>query len=259
MKMSLITSLIQKFITIGFPETAMKTLLLASFLLQQTLPLNAPLTVTCRAAAFGHVTMQGKQPAAYLFPEFIKGMVYFRNGTKREALLNYHCHGGQMQFLNPQADTLLFTGKYLIDYVQIGEHRFVLTEAHSDMEVIGAPGRVMLAARTQPGPAGNNLSHSGQHFSASEGNASRALMVSNQGGHFQWENNASGQGWRMKTTYFLIDQNRVVHPTSRRAFLRVYGRNRRELARYMREQRIDFGDADDLQKLLGFCTNLSTL
>ena len=237
----------------------MKTLLLASFLLQQILLPNASLNVTCRAAASGHVTTQGKRPAAYLFPDFVKGMVYFRNGTKREALLNYHYHGGQMQFLNPQADTLLFTGKYLIDYVEIGERRFVLTEAHSDMEVIGAPGRVMLAAKTQPGPAGNNLSHSGQHFSASEGNASRALMVSNQGGHFQWENNASGQGWWMKTTYFLIDQNRVVHPASRRAFLHVYGRNRRELVRYMREHRIDFGDADDLKKLLGFCANLNTL
>lgn len=232
----------------------MKTLLLASVLIHQILFLNVPLNVTCSAAG----SEQGKQSAAYLFPDFVKGMVYFRNGTKREALLNYHFQGGQMQFLNPQADTLLFTGKYLIDYVELGGRRFVLTEAHSDMEVISTPGQVMLAARTQPEPAETGLSHSGQHFSASEGNASRPLMVSNQGGHFQWENNASGQRWRVKTTYFLIDQNRVAHPASRKSFLHVYGRNRRQVARYLRENRIDFGNAGDLQRLLGFCANLAT-
>lgn len=233
----------------------MRTLPLAALLLLSNTLLNEPLNA---APATGHpICTHGERYAAYLFPGFTKGMVYFRNGTSRGVLLNYHFHGGQMQFLNPHADTLLFTGKYLIDYVEVGERRFVLTETHSDMEVIGAAGRVMLAALTQPEPTGSSLSHSGQHFSASEGNAPRALMVSNQGGHFQWENNASGGRWRMKTTYFLIDQNRIVHPASRRAFLHVYGRNRRQVTRYMRDNHIDFGNAIDLQRLLGFCNGLT--
>ncbi|SEJ55445.1 hypothetical protein SAMN05216327_112217 [Dyadobacter sp. SG02] len=235
----------------------MKTLLLAFLLIHRPISSHVPLNVACFVHASENA--QAKQPATYLFPVFVKGTVHFRNGTQREALVNYHFQRGQMQFLNPQADTLLFTGKYLIDYVSIGERRFMLTEAHSDMEVIGSPGRVLLAARTQPEPAGNSLSHSGQHFSASEGNSAHALMVSNHNGNFQWENNASGNRWKVKTTYFLIDQNRVVHPASRRAFLRVYGRNRRQLARYMRENRIDFGNADDLQRLLGFCDVLTSL
>lgn len=226
----------------------MKTLLLVSLLFHQTLHLNEPVNVACL-----------KQPAAtYLFPHFVKGTVYFRNGTKREAQVNYHCPGGQLHFLNPHADTLLFTGKYLIDYVEIGERRFVLTDNYADMEVISTAGRISLAARTRPEPAGTSISHSGQHFSASEGNGSPALLVSNQGGHFQWENNASGHRWQAKTTYFLIDQNRIVHPASRRAFMSVYGRHRRQLARYIRESDINFGHADDLQKLLGFCGTLAT-
>lgn len=237
--------------------TAMKTLLLAFLLIQPTMHVNLPPDIP--ADAFANGNMQVKQPAGYLFPAFVKGMVHFRNGTTREALLNYHYGRGQVQFLNPRADTLLFTGKYLIDHVEIGDRRFVLTDQHSDMEVIGGPGPVLLAARTRPEVAANSLSHSGQHFSASEGNAAHAIMVSNQGGHFQWENNASGYRWRVKTAYFLIDQNRVVHPASRRAFLNVYGRNRRRVARYMRENRIDFGQAGDLQKLLGFCNDLTTL
>lgn len=235
----------------------MKTLLLV--VLFHTMRVNAPLTVARHTAPANICNAQAERPGAYLFPGFVKGMVHFRNGTKRTALLNYHRMGGQVQFLNPQADTLLFTGKYLIDYVEIGERRFFLTENHSDMEVIDAAGHIFLAARMQPEPAGNNLSHSGQHFSASEGSAAHALMVSNHGGNFQWENNASGNRWQVKTTYFLIDQNRVVHPASRRAFMAVYARNRRQLARYLRENRVDYGNADDLQTLLGFCNSLTTL
>lgn len=236
----------------------MKTLLLATLLLDQTLRVNAPLDVARRSDVPAIAGTQGER-GAYLFPVFVKGTVCFRNGTKRVALLNYHRLGGQMQFLNPNADTLLFTGKYLIDYVEIGERRFLLTEKYSDMELIGAPGRVLLAARMQPEPAGNNLSHSGQHFSASEGNAAHALMVSNNGGNFQWENNASGHRWQVKTSYFLIDQNRIVHPASRRAFMTVYARNRRQLARYLRENRIDFGHGEDLQRLLGYCNSIASL
>lgn len=236
----------------------MKTVLLASLLIQ-TLSVNAPLNVGRRNAAPVSENAQEKRSAAYLFPAFVKGVVYFRNGTKQDALLNYHCRDGQMQFLNPQSDTLLFTGKYLINYVEIGERRFVLTETHSDMEVIGAAGRTQLAARTQPEVVGNSLSYSGQHFSASEGSAAHVQMISNNGGHVQWENNASGHRWRVKTTYFLIDQNRVVHPASRRAFLHVYGRNRRQLTRYLRENRIDFARAEDLQRLIEFCNSLTAL
>ncbi|MET7257672.1 hypothetical protein [Dyadobacter fermentans] len=235
----------------------MKTVLFV-FLLIPTLSMNAPLDVTWPAGRAAREN-QEKTSAAYLFPSFVKGMVYFRNGTKREAFLNYHCQDGQMRFLNPRADTLLFTGKYLIDYIEVEDRRFVLTDTHSDMEVIGEGGRARLAARTQPEIAGNSLSHSGQHFSASEGNAGQVQMVTNQGGLVQWQNNASGQRWRMKTSYFLIDQNRVVHATSRRAFLHVYGRNRRQLTRYLRENRVDFGHADDLQRLFGFCSSLASL
>lgn len=237
----------------------MKTLLVVLFLLPQMGQVSVPLKVAqCAVAADSNLATL-KQPAAYLFPEFTNGTVYFRNGTRCRARLNYHLGDGHMRFLSPSSDTLLFTGKYLIDFVQIAERRFILTDDHSDMELMGIPGRVALAARTRPEPVGNSQSHSGQHYSASEGDRPPALMVSNHGGNFQWENNASGHRWPMRTTYFLIDQNRIVHPASRRAFMAVYARHKRQLALYLRERRTDFGNLDDLQVLLDFCNTLATL
>ncbi|WP_353718532.1 hypothetical protein [Dyadobacter sp. 676] len=231
----------------------MKLLLLASYLF---LPLMAP-NARVNVAPLTGSCMTGPERSAYLFPGFVKGTVCFRNGTRRDALMNYHFTEGRMQFLNQRADTMLFTGKYLIDHVEIAGRGFLLTDAHLDMEVVATSGRVRLAARTRSEIVGNKLSHSGQRFSASAGSVPSGLMVSNQGGHFLWENNSAGHLQSLKTSFFLVDQNGTVRPASRRAFMNVYARHKRRLSRYLREYHVDFGDAADLQKLLVFCGELT--
>lgn len=233
----------------------MKLLLLASLLLPTVTSLNVASHISDRPKESASCNPQIRQPTGYLFPQFVQGTVYFRNGTKRTAKLNYHFRHGGVQFVDAQADTLLVTGKHLIDHVEMGGRKFFLTDTYSDMELITSEA-VRLAVRMQPQPAGNGLSHSGQHFSASAGNAASGLLISNQGGNFQWENNASGQAWTLKSTYFLVDRNRVAHRASRRAFMTVFARGKREVGRYLREHRVDFANADDLQQLLHFCNNL---
>jgi hypothetical protein len=233
----------------------MKILLLASLLVHNLSHLNAQVANTHDFSSVS--TSQNATP--YLFPDFVKGMVYFRNGTKREARLNYHFADGQVRFLSSRADTLVFTGKYLVDHIVMGGRTFLLTDTHSDMEAIETAGNTVLAVRRQPGLVGDHLSHSAQQFSASAASTPSGLMVSNNGGHFQWENNSSGQLWRLKSTYFLVDQNKIVHPASRRAFIKVYARYRRQVTRYLRENRVDFANGNDLRKLLTFCGGLAGL
>lgn len=193
--------------------------------------------------------------AAYVFSVFTKGTVYFRNGTHREALLNYHRRDGQVRFMNALADTLTFTGKYLIGHVEIAGRTFMLSETHADMEVIASAGKLMLAERVQSVPVGTALSHSGQQFSASAGQEASGLMVSNREGNFQWQNNSSVQRWRLRNAYFLRDSNGIIHRASRRAFLRVFARQKQRVARYIRTHRPDFNRAGDMQQLFAYCTD----
>nr|WP_295923377.1 hypothetical protein [uncultured Dyadobacter sp.] len=194
----------------------------------------------------------------YRYPEFINGTVYFANGTKRPAKLNYNYQHGQVQFIGPLADTLLVTGKAYIDRVEMEGKVFFLSDAHGDMEAIERFGNVYLGERMQPEAIGTKLSHSGQRFSASNGSTSSSLLVSNQGGHFQWENNATGQSWSVRASYFLIDRNRVYRTATRRNFLTVYGRHKREVNRFLRDNKVNFKNAADLRKLLIFCEGLAS-
>lgn len=194
----------------------------------------------------------------YRYPEFVYGTVYFANGTKRPARLNYNYQHGQVQFIGPLADTLLVTGKAYIDRVEMAGKVFFLSDAHGDMEAIGVFGNVYLGERMQPETVGTKLSHSGQRFSASAGSASSSLLVTNQGGHFQWENNAMGQSSSVRPSYFLIDRNRVYRAATRRNFLIVYGRHKREVNRFLRDNKVDFRNVGHLSKLLVFCEGLAT-
>ncbi|MCF0073884.1 hypothetical protein LZD49_25615 [Dyadobacter sp. CY261] len=237
----------------------MKILLLVYSVFCHIVLLNDPLNVAGGTAWSQSDTLRTKPDIIYLFPAFVKGTVYFRNGTKREALLNYHRIRSQVRFLSPKADTLVFTGKYLIDHVEMSGRTFLLSEERSDMEVISTAGAVMLAAQTQPEPIDSGKSHSGQQFSASASNTGPGLLVNYHRGGLEWQNNSNGQSWGLTTAYFLIDHNKVIHPTSRRAFLTVYGRHKRQVTRYIRENRPDFASVDDLQRLLAFCAGLTAL
>lgn len=197
----------------------------------------------------------GSPETTYVFPAFTKGTVYFRNGTHREALLNYHRRDGQLRFMNARADTLTFTGKYLIGHVEIAGRTFLLSETHADMEVISTAGKVMLAERVRSAMVGTALSHSGQQFSASAGQEASGLMVSNREGDFQWQNNASLQRWRLRSAYFLRDSNGIIYRASRRAFLKVFARQKQRVARYIRTHRPDFNRSSDLHQLFAYCTD----
>lgn len=198
------------------------------------------------------------QSDMFRFPDFVDGHVYFTNGSKRTAKLNYNYRHGQVQFIGLLADTLLVTGKALIDRVEFAGKVFFLTDEQGDMEAIARFGNVYLAERVLPRPVGDGRNHSGLRYSASAGNVPSSLLINNQGGNFQWENNSLSQSWAIGSVFFLVDANRVARPASRRSFLTVYGRHRGQLARYLRSNKVDFKNAGDLRRLLAYCENLTT-
>ena len=65
--------------------------------------MNAPLNVACRDASPVRENAQEKKSLPTCSPRSSKGWFISGMVPKREALLNYHCQDGQMQFLNPRA------------------------------------------------------------------------------------------------------------------------------------------------------------
>src|SRR5690349_1332243 len=56
----------------------------------------------------------------YSYPEFMPGKVYLRNNTVSIVKLNYNSVLAEMQFINPQGDTLSVADEKLISIILVG-------------------------------------------------------------------------------------------------------------------------------------------
>ncbi|MHA4739274.1 hypothetical protein [Dyadobacter sp. MSC1_007] len=193
----------------------------------------------------------------YRFPEFVNGTVYFTSGRSRTARLNYNYRHGLIEFIDSHQDTLVFTGKHLMDRVEIGRTVFFLNEENGDMEQIGRYDGVILAQKTRPEIVGDKLHYSGQRFSASSTVQPSSLFVGTSGWGVQWQNNSFGESYRVKSSYYLIDGNRAFHEASKSNVMKIYGRYKGAVKTYLSDNKVDFRNHEDLHKLLSFCATLA--
>lgn len=61
---------------------------------------------------------------AYRYPQFIAGVVHFKDGTATQARLNYHRLYDQVLFLSPKGDTLALAVPDAYRFIAIGKDTF---------------------------------------------------------------------------------------------------------------------------------------
>lgn len=189
----------------------------------------------------------------YRYEAFMEGTVYFTNGTKTKARLNYNYQYGQLQFIGSNHDTLLLTGKGQIRHIEIADAVFYVSEDFGDAEVIVKSGGSALVRKTQWAIAGDKTSHSDQKYTSGENSLPTSLFVASQGGSLQWFNNTAAPKYKIKSNYYLVDYNRRFHETTRASFLYVYARDKMELQKYLLDNRVDFKNEADLRAFFNFC------
>lgn len=235
----------------------MKTLFLLAILLNSLFysnaqngvaPLQLPERMTGRRTSLAN---------PYRFSEFVNGTVYFRNGKIRTAQLNYNYRHGLIEFIDLRQDTLVFTGKHLMDRVEIGPAIFHLSEENGDMEQVGRYDAVVLAQKTRPELVGDKLHYSGQRFSATNTVQPSSLFIGTSGGGVQWQNNSLGESYKVKNSYYLIDGNHVFYEATKSNVMKIYGRHKAAVRGYFSDHKVDFKNAADLDKLLSFCATLA--
>ena len=72
------------------------------------------------------ITSVLKPDEIYLYPGFIKGVVFYNNGTQSEALLNYNLILGKMQFIKSGKDTLVITNSDMIKRMSVNSDTFYI-------------------------------------------------------------------------------------------------------------------------------------
>lgn len=193
--------------------------------------------------------------AVYQFNAFKEGAVYFKNGKHSKAKLNYNYLHGAIEFIDGSKDTLVMTNKGRIDYITVEQSIFYAQEDNGDMELVADFGNIMLVKKTHLVVKGNKTNASEQKYVANPESATpTALLISNQGGEFRWQNNTVNPDYKFKTEYYFIDRNHLFHIAKRANLLKVFAKNKTALSNYLKQNDINFNEETQLKKVLQFCS-----
>ena len=186
----------------------------------------------------------------YLYPGFIFGKVYFRDGTVGGSMLNDNLLTGEMQFINPSGDTLSLANEVTIQYITINEDTFYYDNAY--LKLIAENRKAKLAQNEKlslsdikKGTAYNSYTSLGGIDNVTSLNlGSRMVNLTDD----------KQMIFVMHRTLFIGDAYNHFVPATMRNVRNLFGKNK-GLDTYLSKHKIDFTKEDDLKTLIDFLGN----
>lgn len=191
----------------------------------------------------------------YQFEKFQPGIVYFKNGRKVTASMNYNLFHGEVLFIGPNRDTLLLTDNNYIDSIQIGSEVFYYIRANGHVQEIGDFQRIKLAQKQILSVMDNEREGAFNHYSATSA-ISNYSTFGNKNGEMQWLKPADKVVFKKNSLYYFVDRNFKFYPANKVSLLKIFRYHSKELNEYFRQNRIDFLNRNELVRTLQFCETL---
>lgn len=188
----------------------------------------------------------------YQFEQFGKGTVHYWNGKAATARLNYNLLLREMQFLSPTGDTLTLDQEQTIRKVEVNDAVFVYDPKAGFLKIMGEYGSTRLALSQSLQVAGVDK-QGGYGQSSGVSSIKTYSSISNSNSSISPLEIKGDVVYSHKQTFFLVDQNNLVYPVSRRTILKIYSKHKSAVETYLHEQTIRFNEPEDLQRLLEFC------
>jgi hypothetical protein len=193
--------------------------------------------------------------AKYRYPAFLPGSLIFTNNSTSTAKFNYNMLLSEMHFIDPKGDTLAIANDPTIQAVRIEKDVYyyefpktywVLLYDYGTAKLMGKQSLALIDSEKEGGygqSTGSSSITNKTTFSSS--NSSIAKL-----------NNQADMLFSKKTAFRLMDNNRKFYTTNQGGFLSLFSKNKQIIKQYLREKPLDFGQEEDLKKLLDYCASL---
>jgi len=193
----------------------------------------------------------------YLFPEFQKGNVYFKNHTVVGSLLNYETVTKEMLF--KQNDQVLSLGlTQTIDSVVIANRIFVNYEKCEFFEKIAlGNGNVYIQYISTLLPDGKQAGFGG--YSQVSNVKSIGRMSTTDGGETHQSGELSAnERFKAKThtSFWIKSEGKLIIISSQKQALKAFPTNKQKIQSYFIDHKINFESLNDVTSLLNFCFSL---
>ena len=206
--------------------------------------------------SFNSLFAQTEVGNGMVFPQFEKGAVLFKNGTRSSASLNYDMVQQQMLFLGNDSMVMKITNFLDIAVVIIRERRFlpVSTQGVFYEEIPAGNNSFFVNRRATMLSEGKAVAYGG--YSQTESNTSYSSLQSDRGGTVKLNPNEKFK-LDIKYIYYLKFANNYKSFVSAKTLGKLFKGHESEIEEYAKEQSIDFSKTDDVARIVEYGYSLT--
>ena len=228
----------------------MKTLLLLLFILISCSGLQAQDSTIVTINAGSNIKDVLKPTDIFYYPQFTSGKVFFRNGTKTTASMNYSRLSDQMLFINPKGDTLALADEKLIKFIAIDQDTFYFDEGY--IRLIRDNGVVKLAEKQIWVFA--DVRRMGSHNRSTNTVAITTISTLSSTGRAKSHDFLINEDVliRKEVQYYFGNTYNLFARASKKKLLLLFPKEQLGLENYLQENKVNFDKKEDLEKLAQF-------
>ena len=188
----------------------------------------------------------------YYYPRFTKGKVFFKDGTKSEAKLNYSNLLDEIQFINAKGDTLGLADEVTINYIAVEKDSFYFDKGY--VRLLAGNNLIRLAVKQiwTARAIGKKAGYDAVDPLASISSYNAYIAF---GTLYNLSVNEDTDLTKAEQYFFGNKDNHFL-PAGKKNLFILFPEQRKQLEKYLRENNINYGDKDDLMKLISFFTQL---
>jgi hypothetical protein len=191
----------------------------------------------------------------YYYPQFIYGKVFLKDGSRAGAKLNYTRLYDQMLFIDPKGDTLALADEKTIKFIVVDKDTLYFDEGY--VRLISNYGEVKLAEKQLWVVA--DVRKMGTHDTPKN-----TVAITSVG-------NLADPAGRAKSYDFLLNEDIIIKKeiqyyfgdeynhfarASKKRLLLLFPKDQPGIENYLKENKVDFDNKSDLEKLAQFLDQL---
>lgn len=186
--------------------------------------------------------------AIYLLPDFTRGIISFKDGTVSTQRFDYNSLLDEMHFINPSGDTLAIAEPGLVKLIEIDTIKFYYDSGY--MQQVYAQGNYKLAVKhiwkQMPGKK-----ESGYNMGSETGSIETFSTVTNINGAVGKLRVPKDVLFKSEISFYIGDKYNHFQKANKRNFNVLF--KKKNVAQYMKDNKVDLNKEEDLKALLQFC------
>ena len=184
----------------------------------------------------------------YRYPQFMPGLVYFRDGSISQGALNLNFVNGEMQFIAPSNDTLAIANDVTVKYITIQTDTFYFDKVYIELihgNTVAKLGKLEIIRQTDLKKEGAY----GQMSSTSSINSISSFYVNNQSYKLTQKSEVT---MHKETIFFIGDSFNNFQPAVKKNIYKIFNTKMSTVEPFIKENKIVLSKEDDLVKLIDF-------